>query len=127
MPIRKLQDHTINIKEGFILKKGKVYPLSREEREVICEFIVEQLKKEYIRFLKLSQTVPVFFVGKKDSKKRIVQDYKYLNKQTIKNNYPLSLILNIVKNIDIKKVFTKMDLRQEYNNVQIKEGDECQS
>jgi len=59
----------------------------------------------------------VFFVGKKDGKKRIVQNYRYLNKWTIKNNYLLLLILDIVENIGTKKVFTKMDLRWGYNNV----------
>jgi len=53
----------------------------------------------------------------------MVQDYRYLNEWTIKNNYPLPLILDIVKNIGMKKVFTKMDLRCSYNNVWIKEGD----
>jgi len=53
-----------------------------------------------------------------------VQDYRYLNEWTIKNNYLLPLISDIVENIGTKKVFTKMDLRWGYNNVQIKEGDE---
>ena len=63
-----------------------MYPLSREERENVYELINKQLRKEYIRFSKLSQTAPVFFVGKKDSKKHMTQDYIYLNKQTIENN-----------------------------------------
>jgi len=33
MPTKKLWNHTIDIKEGFVSKKGKVYPLSREKRE----------------------------------------------------------------------------------------------
>ena len=68
----------------------------------------------------------VFFVGKKDGKKRIVQDYQYLNKWTIKNNYPLPLISDVLENIGTKKVFTKIDLRWRYNNVRIKKGDEWQ-
>jgi len=68
------------MKEIFVLRKGKVYPLSREEREEVCEFILEQLRKGYIRSSKLLQIVPVFFIEKKDGKKRIVQDYRYLNK-----------------------------------------------
>ena len=60
------------MKEGFVLKKGKVYPLSREEREEVHEFISEQLRKEYIKLLKSPQMAPVFFVGKKDGKKRMV-------------------------------------------------------
>ena len=63
-------------------------------------------------------------MGKKDGKKRIVQDYRYLTKWTIKNNYPLPLISDILENIGTKKVFTKIDLRWGYNNMRIKEGNE---
>ena len=68
--------------------------------------------------------VPVIFVGKKDGKKQMVQDYRYLNEWTIKNNYLLSLISDVLENIGMKRVFTKIDLRWGYNNVRIKEGDE---
>jgi len=54
----------------------------------------------------------------------MVQDYRYVNKGTIKNSYPLPLILELIDNMGTKKVFTKMDLRWGYNNVRIKEGDE---
>jgi len=48
-------------------KSGKIYPLLREERREVCEFINEQLRKRCIRPSKLPQMAPVFFVGKKDS------------------------------------------------------------
>jgi len=79
MPTQKIWDYTIDMKERFVLRKGKVYPLSREEREEVHEFIQEQLRKEYIRPLKSPQTAPVFFIEKKNGKKRMVQDYRYLN------------------------------------------------
>ena len=123
MPTRKLWDHAIDVKEVFIPRKGKVYLLLREEREEVREFIKEQLRKGYIWPSKSPQTVLVLFVGKKDGKKQMVQDYRYLNEWTIKNNYPLLLISDILENIGTKKVFTKMDLRWGYNNVRIKEGD----
>ena len=124
MPMRKLWDHAIEVKEGFVLRKGKVYLLSREEREEVREFVKEQLRKGYIQPSKSLQMAPVFFVGKKDGKKRMVQDYRYLNEWTIKNNYPLPLISDVLENIGMKKVFTKMDLRWGYNNVRIKEDNE---
>ena len=124
MPTRKVWDHAIDVKEEFVPRKEKVYPLSREEKEEVREFIREQLRKGYIQPSKSPQMVPVFFVGKKDGKKWMVQDYRYLNKWTIKNNYPLPLISDILENVGTKKVFTKMDLRWGYNNVRIKEGDE---
>jgi len=49
MPTWKIWDHAIDIKKGFVLRKGKVYLLSREERERVYEFIQEQLRKGYIR------------------------------------------------------------------------------
>jgi len=69
MPTRKVWDHAIDVKEEFIPRKGKVYLLSRKEREEIREFIWEQLRKGYIWPSKSLQTAPVFFVGKKDGKK----------------------------------------------------------
>jgi len=124
MPTRKAWDHAIDLREVFVPKKDKIYPLSRVEREEVQEFVKDQLRKGYIRPLKSPQMSPVFFVLKKDGKKRMVQDYRYLNSWTIKNNYPLPLISDLIDSIGKKKMFMKMDLWWGYNNVRIKEGDE---
>ena len=84
----------------------------------------DQLRKEYIRPSKSSQISPVFFVGKKNGKKKIVIDYCSLNRQTIKNNYLLLLITDLINNVGSKKIFTKMDLQWGFNNVRIEERDE---
>ena len=75
MLIRKTWDHTIDLREGFVPKKGKIYLLSRVEREEVQEFVKDQLRKRYIRPSKSPQISLVFFVPKKDGKKRMVQDY----------------------------------------------------
>ena len=54
----------------------------------------------------------------------MVQDYHYVNEHTVKNNYPLPLISQLLSKLKGAKLFTKMDLRWGYNNVCIKEGDE---
>jgi len=41
----------------------------------------------------------------------MVMDYHNLNNQTVKNNYSLPLITDLIENMGSKKVFTKMDLR----------------
>ena len=107
--------HDIN--SYFKASKARVYPLSRDKKEEVQKFVNEHLKKEYIRPSKLSQTLPVFFVGKKDRRKHMVIDYRRLNKQMVKNNYPLLLITDLVDSIENKRVFTKMDLWWSYNNV----------
>jgi len=53
----------------------------------------------------------------------MVMDYRNLNDQTIKNNYPLPLITELIDNMGSKKVFTEMDLRWGFNNIRIKERD----
>jgi len=63
-------------------------------------------------------------MDKKDRSKWMVMDYRNLNDQTVKNNYPLPLITELINNMGSKKVFTKMDLRWGFNNVRIKEEDE---
>ena len=124
MPVRKIWDHAIDLQEEFVPRKGRIYPLSRIEREEVQVFMDSQLKKGYIQPSKSPQTLPVMFVPKKDGKRRIVQDYRYINKFTIKNSYPLLLISDLVDNMGIKRVFTKRNLRWGYNNVRIKEGNE---
>ena len=60
MLTKKLWNYTIEMKEGFMPRKGKVYPLLREKRGEVHELIKEQLRKGYIRLSKLPQTAPVF-------------------------------------------------------------------
>ena len=69
MLTRKVWDHAIDLKEIFKLQKGRIYPLSKNEREEIQNFIEDQLRKGYIRPSKSPQTSLVFFVGKKDGSK----------------------------------------------------------
>ena len=59
------ENYTIETKKEFVLRKRKVYLLSREEKEEVHKFISEQLKKGYIKLSKSPQITLVFFVGKK--------------------------------------------------------------
>jgi len=58
----------IDLKEGFVPRKRKIYLLFREE----CVFIQEKTRKKYIQPSKLPQTALVSFVEKKNGKKRMV-------------------------------------------------------
>jgi len=79
MPVQKTWDHIIELKEGFVPKKEKVYSLLREERVEVQVFVEDQLRKGYIQPSKSSQTSPVHFVAKKDGTWRMVQDYQHIN------------------------------------------------
>ena len=124
IPMRKIQDYTIDLKKTFKLQKERIYSLSKDEREEIHDFVNNQLRKRYIRLSKSPQTLLVFFVDKKNGSKRMVIDYHSLNDQTVKNNYLLLLITDLINNIGSKRIFTKMDLQWRFNNMRIKEKDE---
>ena len=54
-----------------------------------------------------------FFFGKKPdgSGLRPIQDYRKLNESTIKNQYPLLLIGELVDKLKGSRVFTKLDVQ----------------
>ncbi|MGL5295075.1 MAG: hypothetical protein ACRC9V_15195 [Aeromonas sp.] len=51
-------------------------------------------------------------------------DYQSLNSITVKNRYPLSLLTTAFKVLQGATVFNKLDLRNAYHLVRIREGDE---
>jgi hypothetical protein len=116
-PSSKPWDHAIDLKDDFAPKDCKIYPLSPVERTSLDAWITEQLGKGYIRPSKSPQASPFFFVGKKDGKLRPVQDYRYLNTQTIKNAYPIPLISETIDKLKGAKYFSKADVRWGYNNI----------
>jgi len=48
MPVWKTWDHSIELKEGFVPTKRKVYSLLRKEQEEVQAFVEDQLQKGYI-------------------------------------------------------------------------------
>ena len=124
LPPQQPFDHGINLKETFILKVAKTYPMNPKEMEVCKEFIDENLKASKIRKSQSPQASPFFFVQKKDGGLCPCQDYQYLNKHTVKNTYPLPLISTLIDKLKGAKYFSKMDVQWGYNNICIKEGDE---
>ena len=52
MPVQKTWDYAIELKEGFMPKKRKVYSLLREKREEVQVFVEDQLRKGYIHVVR---------------------------------------------------------------------------
>ena len=124
LPPHRSFDHTIDLKDSFIPKIAKVYPLNPKEKETCAAFIEEHLKTGHIVPSKSPQASPFFFVPKKDGSLRPCQDYRYLNSHTIHNTYPLPLISELVDDMKDSTYFTKFDIQWGYNNIQIREEDQ---
>ena len=125
LPEHQPWDHAIDL-EPDVVKHWKIksYPMSPAEQEELDKFLTEHVTKGYLVPSKSPMASPVFFIKKKDGKLRLVQDYRRLNKITIKNWYPLPLAADIINWLTKAQYFTKFDVRWGYRNICIREGDE---
>jgi hypothetical protein len=78
-----------------------------------------------IRPSKSPAAAPILFVPKPHGRGlRLCVDYRGINKITIANCYPLPLMSELQDWVRGVKFFTKMDLKNGYHLIRIKEGDE---
>jgi hypothetical protein len=96
----------------------KVYPLSRDERELLKKWILEEEELGRIYEGPSQYTAPIYFIGKKDSQeKRIIMDYQKLNDWTVRDNNPLPSIQRAIEGLHGKTLFSKFNIRWGYNNI----------
>jgi len=65
----------------------------------------------------------MLLVKKKDGRSRMCLDYRYLNKLTIKNKYPISRIEDLMDQLHGASVFSKIDLQSGYHQILVKVED----
>ena len=70
-------------------------------------------------------TASLFLIFKSEiNKKRPVIDYRKLNEEIVTDSTFLSLIEDIMDQIKEQKYFTKVDLKNVFNQIRIKKEDE---
>jgi len=103
---------------------GPLYNLSETQLEALRLYLRDALRKRWIRPSTSPAGAPILFVPKKDGGLRLCVDYRGLNKVTIKNRHPLPLIDETLDRLQGAKIFTKLDLKDAYHRVRIREGHE---
>ena len=115
LPKHQPWDHAIELEPDAVRHwKVKMYPMLPKEQDELDKFLKEHVTKGYLVPLVSPMASPVFFIKKKDSKLRLVQDYRRLNKITIKNHYPLPLAADIINRLKGAQYFTKFDVQWGY-------------
>ena len=124
-PPEREEDMSIKFKHDIPASINcKVYPLMRAERDLLQKFLATELELGRIQEGPSPYTSPVYFINKKDSEeKRIIIDYRKINKWTVRNNNPLPNIREALENFRGKGLFSKFDIRWRYNNICLKEED----
>ena len=124
LPMFKEGDHAIDLEDGKEPPYGPLYNLSQTELAELRRYLEDSLQKGWIRRSTSSAGAPILFVPKKDGGLRLCVDYRGLNAVTLKNRHPLPLITETLDRLSGSKIFTKLDLKDAYHRIRIKEGDE---
>ncbi|XP_014872995.1 uncharacterized protein lrfn4b [Poecilia latipinna] len=124
LPPHRPYDCAIELLPGAPLPNSQLYNISRPERETLERYIKESLEAGIIRPSSSPLGAGFFFVGKKDGTLRPCIDFRGLNHITVKNKYPLPLLSSAFEPVHGATVFTKLDLRNAYHLLRIREGDE---
>ncbi len=124
LPIHRSVDCAIDLLPGTTPPKGRIFPLSQPESESMKTYIREELAKGFIRPSTSPASAGFFFVKKKDGGLRPCIDYRSLNENTVKFRYPLPLVPAALEQLRQARYYTKLDLRNAYNLIRIREGDE---
>ena len=98
----------------------RMAPLELKELKVQME---ELVSKGFVRPNTSPWGAPVLFVKKKDGSLRLCIDYRELNKVTIRNQYPLPRIDDLFDQLQGARVFSKIDLRSGYHQLNIRSED----
>ncbi|XP_060112868.1 uncharacterized protein LOC132585122, partial [Heteronotia binoei] len=124
LPPHRPYDCAIDLVPGAPLPVGRLYPMSEPELAALRDFLDKNLKRGFIRPSTSPLSAPVLFVKKKSGELRLCNDYRALNKITIRDRYPLPLIPELLDRLKGAQIYTKLDLRGAYNLVRIRPGDE---
>uniref|UniRef100_A0A8C6PCD2 Gypsy retrotransposon integrase-like protein 1 n=1 Tax=Nothobranchius furzeri TaxID=105023 RepID=A0A8C6PCD2_NOTFU len=124
LPPHRPYDCAIDLLPAAPLPSSRLYSISKPERESMEQYISESLASGLIRPSTSPLGAGFFFVSKKDGTLRPCIDYRGLNQITIRNKYPLPLLSSTFEPIQDATIFTKLDLRNAYHLVRIREGDE---
>ena len=120
----QLWDHEILFEKSKEPTFGPIYKLSIKEFDVLRNYIDENFRKKIIRKSKTPTRYPILFSPKKNGKLKICVDYRKLNNIIVKNRYLLPNISELQDRLGNAKIFTKLDLRNAYNLIRIKNGEE---
>ena len=122
-PPRREVEFEIKLEEGAVPPNKPPYRLSPKEHEELQAQIDDLLAQGHIRPSQSPYRAPVLFVPKKDGRWCMCVDYRALNKQTIRDRYPLPRIDDLLDRLGKAKHFTTLDLASSYHQIAVKDQD----
>ena len=125
LPEHSVYDHAIDLREGTTPPWGPIYPLNETELDELCNWLKKMTDMGAVRQSKSACSSPMLCVPKGHGRGlRLCIDYRRINKITVPNRYPLPNMDELKEPVQGVKWFNKIDLKNGYHLIRIKEGDE---
>ena len=115
--------HTIPLIPGAKPPSRPLYRLSPLEMEEVKRQVKDLLAKGFIEPSKSPFGAPVLFVAKPGGALRMCIDSRALNKITVRNQYPLPRIDDLLDQLNGVKVVSSLDLQSGYHQIRISDED----
>ncbi|CAI7905686.1 unnamed protein product [Closterium sp. NIES-53] len=123
LPPERTSDHSIRLIPGSTPPVRPTYHMSTAELLELRRQLDDLLEKGFIRPSTSPYAAPVLFTRKKEGDLRLCIDYRALIAITIKNKYPLPHVKELFDMLGEATVFSNLDLRSGYHQIQLAEDD----
>lgn len=110
---------SIRLKNPDKIVSRRPYRLAPVERKKVQEMVKELLDKNVIRESNSPFASPIIMVKKKNGEDRLCVDYRELNANTVRDNYPLPLISEQLDQLADAKYFTCLDMAAGFHQIPI--------
>lgn len=124
LPPHRPTDCAIELVPGVKLPKPRMYSMTPAEMQEMRKYIDKNLARGFIKPSRSRIAAPVLFREKKDGSLRLCVDFRGLNGVCVEHLYPLPLMKDMLATLAKGKYFTRLDLREAYYRVRIRQGDE---
>ncbi|MCO5547675.1 hypothetical protein L7F22_001126 [Adiantum nelumboides] len=119
----RIEDHAIDLVPGSSPPNRPPYRVSAAQQKEIMSQIEELLETRLIQPNSSPFCSPVLLMQKKDGSWRMCIDYRALNKNTIKNRFPIPRIDDILDKLEGAAMVSKIDLKSGYHQIRIRSED----
>ena len=125
-PLRGIE-HKIYFIPGASIPNRPAYRANPKETKEIQRQVDKLLQKGFVRESLSPCSVPIILVPKKDGAWRMCVDCQVTSKITVKYWHPIHRLDDMLEELHESKLFSKIDLKNDYYQIVMKEGDEWKS